>query len=350
MASKIATHLITGFLGSGKTTAIKALIAQKPADENWAIIVNEFGQVGVDQMAIETRDDLQLTPLAGGCVCCQLGGELYASLKTLLETQHFDRLLIEPTGMGHPAGILDTLRKPVFKQHLDLRAVICLVDPRQLADVVLNQDQTFLDQINMADVVVANKVDLAADQDLTAMDSLIESLYPPKQHYLHTRQGVFDMVLLDCVRDGLFQSVFPASHPHHETHQHAADHPHHPHAAVVSEPSQPEPCRPVRQISKGLGRVSCGWIFHPDDIFPFDELEALLAGIDGAERIKGAFRLGLPWVFVNRVGAEMDYDHISYRRDSRVEIIAQQPLDWDAIEAELIRLVEIGVTSPYRKL
>jgi G3E family GTPase len=349
MVSKIATHLITGFLGSGKTTAIKALIAQKPANENWAIIVNEFGQVGVDPLAIELRDDLQLTPLVGGCVCCQLGSELHASLKTLLQTQHFDRLLIEPTGMGHPAGILDTLRKPFFKQHLDLRAVICLVDPRQLADAHLIQDQTFLDQINMADVVIANKADLAADEDLKAMDSLVQSLYPPKQHYLTTRQGYFDFTLLDCVREGLYQAVFPASHSHHGGDQHAAQ-PHHPPAVVISEPSQPEPCRPVRQMSEGLGRVSCGWIFHPDDIFPFDELEALLASIKGAERIKGAFRLGLPWVFINRVGTEMDYDHISYRRDSRVEIIARQPLDWDAIEVELVRLVEIGVNSPYRDL
>ena len=349
MVSKIATHLITGFLGSGKTTAIKALIAQKPQDENWAIIVNEFGQVGVDPLAIETRDDLQLTPLVGGCVCCQLGGELHASLKTLLESQHFDRLLIEPTGMGHPAGILDTLRKPFFKQHLDLRAVICLVDPRQLADAELIQDQTFLDQINMADVVIANKADLATDEDLKALERLVQSLYPPKQHYLTTRQGRFDSALLDCVRDGLFQAVFPTSHQSHDTHQHDEVHHHHS-TPVTTTPPQPEPCRPVRQMSEGLGRVSCGWIFHPEDIFPFDELETLLAGIEGAERIKGAFRLGLPWVFINRVGAEMDYDHISYRRDSRVEIIARQPLDWDAIEAGLIRLVEIGVNSPYRDL
>lgn len=344
MAYKLPTHLITGFLGSGKTTAIQALLAQKPEHERWALIVNEFGEVGVDPMAIETRDDLQLTPLSGGCVCCRLGPQLHASLKQLLETESFDRLLIEPTGMGHPSGMLDTLRKPWFRDRLDLRAVICLLDPRQLRQEALLQNASFIDQIHMADVVVANKADLASDEDLQYFYQSLGEVYPPKQQLLVTQRGRFDIQLLDVVRDGQFQAQHPQAHHHDHAPHHAHD--------EVAEPVRmlPEPCRPVRYENAGLGLVSCGWIFHPEDIFSFDDLETLLQGISGVVRLKGVFRLGAAWVFINRVGTEMDYDAINYRRDSRLEILASAALDWDKIEAALIRLVEKGVDSPYRDL
>src|SRR5690554_6935809 len=67
--ANVPVHLITGFLGSGKSTLIHALIAQKPADERWAILVNEFGQVGIDQAMFESRDDLVVKGIPGGCLC-----------------------------------------------------------------------------------------------------------------------------------------------------------------------------------------------------------------------------------------------------------------------------------------
>lgn len=350
MSQRLPTNLITGFLGAGKTTAIRHLMSLKPADETWAIIVNEFGQVGVDEMAFDTQGDISITPLSGGCVCCQLGGELTRSLKQLLEQQTFDRLIIEPTGMGHPAGILDTLRKPFFSDRLDLRATLCLIDPRQLLDPLLLQSETFRDQINLADVLIANKMDKADSTAEKAFMELCADIFPPKQAIVTTEQGRIDPALLDYVCGGQLRAQFPEAHQHaHQaTHHHPVHNHGHEHEHEHEHQDAPQPCQPVRRISEGLERYSCGWVFHADDIFPFDELEALISSLQGIERLKGAFRLGHPWVFFNRVGDEISFDAISYRRDSRVEIIAKAPLDWDAIEAKLIEIATLGVNSPYR--
>ena len=346
---KLPVNVITGFLGSGKTTAIKQLLAQKPEDERWAVIVNEFGEVGIDSLAIEKTGELELLPLSGGCVCCRLGPQLHTSLKRLLEMQQFDRLIIEPTGMGHPAGILDTLLKPYYREHIDLRAIICLVDPRELSDEFLLKDPTFIDQINMSDILVANKSDLASDDEMAHFYQQMQDVYPPKQQLLVTHQGQFDVQLLDLIRQGQYVAHTPNAHVHHHVDSTKSDqthsHDHQPHASSV-----PEPCIPVRYTSEGMGLISCGWIFHPEDIFDFDAIETLLAGLSGITRLKAVFRIGAAYVFVNRVKDEMDYDAISYRRDSRIEILAQQPMDWNSIEAELIDIAKRGVDSPFRDI
>ena len=94
------TNLITGFLGSGKTTSILHLLAQKPADEKWAVLVNEFGEVGIDGALLADSGALLKDP--GGCMCCVNGLPMQVGLNTLLRQGKPDRLLIEPTGLGHP--------------------------------------------------------------------------------------------------------------------------------------------------------------------------------------------------------------------------------------------------------
>lgn len=340
---RLPINLLTGFLGCGKTTAIKRLLSQKPEHERWAIIVNEFGEIGIDSVSIDTQDDLELLPLSGGCVCCRLGPQLHTSLKLLLESQRLDRLLIEPTGMGHPNGIMDTLRKPYYRDKVDIRAVICLVDPRQLQDLSLLKDPTFIDQINMADIVIANKSDLASAQQIETFHRLLNDFYPPKQQLCVTQQGHMDVSLLDSVRNGQYVSHTPQAHSHHHAVEESDD-------KTLTEVKVPQPCRPVTYSSEGLGLVSRGWVFHPDDIFDFDGLETLFSSIQGLVRLKGVFRIGAAWVFINRVRDEMDYDAITYRRDSRLEILSETPLDWDSIEAELIKLSVEGINSPYRNL
>ena len=158
----IPTNIITGFLGVGKTTAINALLADKPEGENWAILVNEFGQVGIDQEMLLDQNGLHVKELAGGCICCALGASLGKTVRALIEQASPDRLLIEPTGIGHPEGIIDTLTGPAFRDKLDLRATICLLDPRSLGEPEVINNETFHDQLNLADVVLINKCDLAS--------------------------------------------------------------------------------------------------------------------------------------------------------------------------------------------
>ena len=102
------TNLITGFLGSGKTTTIRHLLANKPEHERWAVLVNEFGEIGIDG-ALLADSGAVLKEIPGGCMCCVNGLPMQVGLNMLLQQNKPDRLLIEPTGLGHPKQILSLL-------------------------------------------------------------------------------------------------------------------------------------------------------------------------------------------------------------------------------------------------
>ncbi len=139
----VPTNLMMGFLGVGKTTAILDLLKQKPENENWAVLVNEFGKIGIDG-AIYSAAGVAVKEIAGGCLCCTVGLPFQVSVNRLLKEVRPDRLLIEPTGLGHPKKVLDMLMTGVFKETLELRASICLVDPEKLKDNRYTTHETFI--------------------------------------------------------------------------------------------------------------------------------------------------------------------------------------------------------------
>ena len=105
VAKKIPENVITGFLGVGKTTSILQLLANKPAEVKWAVLVNEFGEIGIDGAIIEDSG-VAIKEVMGGCFCCTNGGSVENGLGMLLMTQRPDRVLIEPTSLGHVRRIL----------------------------------------------------------------------------------------------------------------------------------------------------------------------------------------------------------------------------------------------------
>lgn len=339
----IPTNIITGFLGVGKTTAINGLLANKPEGESWAILVNEFGQVGIDQEMLPDQDGLHVKELVGGCMCCAVGASLNKTLSLLIERVNPDRLIIEPTGLGHPEGIIDTLMGPAFRDQLDLRATVCLLDPRLLEQQEVVSNETFQDQLSLSDVVILNKCDLADEALIEVAETSLAGMFPPKQYVGRTTQGVIDFDLLDRVRNGQLSAQFPdahSAHAHHHDHTHEHDHHHHHHhhhghhkgkTEALSEPG-----KPIRKTGNGSGFFSCGWIFHRDDRFDYWALEEVLNGLEGISRIKGVIRIGGDWVLFNRVQDEHDFDKVAYRRDSRIEIISPRALDWDEIERTML--------------
>lgn len=124
----VPTNLILGFLGVGKTTAILDLLRQKPEGEVWAVLVNEFGEVGIDGAILETEGAV-VREIPGGCMCCVAGLPMQIGLNQLIARAKPDRLLIEPTGLGHPSQILDTLTGEYYQDVLKLGPVITLLTP-----------------------------------------------------------------------------------------------------------------------------------------------------------------------------------------------------------------------------
>ena len=362
----IPTNIITGFLGVGKTTAINALLANKPEGENWAVLVNEFGQIGIDQEMLPDKNGLFVKELAGGCICCALGASLGKTVRALIEQAKLDRLIIEPTGIGHPEGIIDTLSGPAFHGKLDLRATVCLLDPRSLGEPEVINNETFHDQLNLADVVLINKCDLASEAQLTATEDSLNAMFPPKQFIGRTTRGAFNTDLLDVVRNGELKAQFPESHQHHQ-HNHAHSHEHNEHSHEPNknshEPSGSShelrenshshdansdiatPGKPLRKTGNGNGLYSCGWVFHRNDCFDYWQLETVLNGLKHISRIKGVIKIGNVWVFYNRVKDEHDFDKVAYRRDSRIEIISTEPLNWAQIENEMLKCLLVSSAS-----
>ncbi len=133
--SAVPTNIITGFLGVGKTSAILHLLNHKPANERWAVLVNEFGEIGVDGSLFQGQYTHEqgafVGEVPGGCLCCAAGVPMEMALNQLLKRAKPDRLLIEPTGLGHPKEVLQVLSAEHYREILDLQKILTLVDARR---------------------------------------------------------------------------------------------------------------------------------------------------------------------------------------------------------------------------
>ncbi|MFT4821050.1 MAG: G3E family GTPase, partial [Candidatus Azotimanducaceae bacterium] len=175
--SGISTNIITGFLGSGKSTAIIDLLAKKPAAERWAVLVNEFGEVGIDGGLLASGNDgnVFIREVPGGCMCCAAGLPMHIALNMLLARAKPDRLIIEPTGLGHPFEVANALATEYYQNLLNIQATLTLVDARKIADERYTRHATFNQQLEIADVVVASKSDLYGVNDLNNLRRYLES-------------------------------------------------------------------------------------------------------------------------------------------------------------------------------
>ncbi|EMD1840313.1 GTP-binding protein [Raoultella planticola] len=319
------TNLITGFLGSGKTTSILHLLAHKPADEKWAVLVNEFGEVGIDGALLADSGAL-LKEIPGGCMCCVNGLPMQVGLNTLLRQGKPDRLLIEPTGLGHPKQILDILTAAVYEPWIDLRATLCVLDPRQLLDSKVMANANFRDQLAAADVIISNKTDRMTAESEQAFDAWWQEHAGERLH-IGATHGNIDPQLLDLPRLNLT--------PLPESAEHAHSHGQKKGLAALSLPAHQ---RWRRSLNSGQGYQACGWIFDADTTF--DTIGLLeWARLAPVARVKGVMRIAEGLVRINRQGLDL---HIETQNvappDSRIELISESEADWNALQASLLKL------------
>lgn len=209
----VPTLLVTGFLGAGKTTTIRHLLAHKPADARWVVYVNEAGEVGIDGAAFgATGPGLRVLELAGGCACCTSNLPFVEGVAQAIEQLRPDLLVLEPTGIAEPAALRASLIRALGDQ-VDLRAVLCLVDPRSLVAPDPAVAPLLDAQIAAADVVVANRWDLAGPAHIAAFSALVDGL-PDDVVTLRTTRGRIDPALVARVA----RSAGAPAHGHAHAH------------------------------------------------------------------------------------------------------------------------------------
>ncbi|PMR77496.1 CobW family GTP-binding protein [Billgrantia endophytica] len=329
--SQIPVHLITGFLGSGKSTLIRSLIGQKPAGETWAILINEFGRVGIDQAMFEARDDLVIKGLPGGCLCCQLAFVLQATLVNLVHRHRPDRLIIEPSGLGHPAGLLDVLRGEAFRDVLDVCDIIAVLDPRRLDEPRARDHETFRDQLAMADAVVLTLVDLASPEQVEAAHRHAKDHWPARKWVAEACRGELPVSLLsEGGRHGGNGNRRKESRAHTELRQSAS-------RVVILDGFDTAgllPGQPVHGAASSLGYTTLGWRWHPADRFMLDRLTAVLGRLPAGLRVKGVLNTDAGWTLYNRSDATVSLEPSAWRQDSRLEVIGESGTLPDAAHLE----------------
>ncbi|WP_111411953.1 CobW family GTP-binding protein [Billgrantia lactosivorans] len=318
----IPVHLFTGFLGSGKTTLIRRLIEQKPPQERWAVLVNEFGQVGIDQAMFEASDDVIVKGLPGGCLCCQLAFVLQATLVNLLHRHRPDRLIIEPSGLGHPAGLLDVLRGEAFAEVLELRDVVVLLDPARLDDPRAREHETFNDQLAMADAVALTMTDRATAEQLHVARQHVEELWPAKKWVARAPHGELPISLL------LESGPHRGAAERRSSAAHGALREAEPQVVMLDAfaEAEPLPGQPQQKSGQALGYHTLSWRWSPAEVFDLDRLTRVLDRLPPRLRVKGVLHTEAGWQLYNRGDGVASLAASAWRRDSRLELIAEAEL------------------------
>jgi len=312
----VPTNIITGFLGVGKTSAIMHLLKQKPKSERWAILVNEFGEIGVDGSLFEgstaTENSVFIKEVPGGCMCCASGLPMQIALNQLLNKAKPDRLLIEPTGLGHPLEVLQLLSNKYYQEVLSLEKTITLVDARTVSDERYIQHNTFNQQLAIADTIVGNKADLYSDTDKGALADYLHSKHITPEHLYFAEYGNIPLEWLA----GATQYKESACHHHH--HEEST-------RDIASE--QPLPSSGfIKATNEGEGFQSIGWRFAPNQIFDREKLIPLLLTIE-AIRVKAVFITADGIFGYNNTSDGINEMALDECSESRIEIICEEIID-----------------------
>lgn len=340
----VPTNIITGFLGVGKTSAILHLLKSKPKTEHWAVLVNEFGEIGVDG-GLFTGEHPQsqgvfVREVPGGCMCCTAGLPMQVALNQLLSQAKPDRLLIEPTGLGHPQEVLDVLRGEFYQDILCLQKTLTLVDARNLSEVRYSLNHTFKQQIAIADVVIGNKLDLYADGDKEKLLAYVKQEGQAHVEVAFSEQGQIDFSLLEGKASS---EPLKDNHEHHHHHSHDEhDHSHHGHGhhdhhnskqtPMASEVPIPESGF-IKAVNEGEGFKSIGWRFSPSKTFEHKKLFDFFKSLR-VERMKAVLITNMGIFGYNLTADALTETELDECFESRIEIISESL--GDSLESQLM--------------
>jgi len=315
MLQNIPTHVIAGPLGAGKTSLIRHLLAQRPPNERWAVLINEFGQIGLDA-ALLTQDieGIALGEVAGGCLCCVNGAPFQIGLGRLLRKARPDRLFIEPSGLGHPAQLLRQLGEAPWQGVLAVQPCVLVLDAQALA-VGKPLPATQQETLNSAGLLLLNK-----SEDLDTADRQRIAAQLPARRLYWTQQAELPLSELPGLETQAVEGVDNFSVP----------------KGLAQMPAVwKDPALPICLSQEQEGGWSIGWRWHPSQAF-----EAALVGrwLESLawRRAKLVIHSVEGWVSANALdNFVLEWRPSEWRRDSRIELIFSEPQDVDSLQRAL---------------
>ena len=187
-------NLIFGFLGSGKTTLVRQVLDQRARAGSTAVIVNEFGDVGIDGAILEGQN-IDMIQLTSGCLCCTLKGSLIEAIEELRDRGGVERTVVEASGVAEPSDMLDSFDDPRYGSDFDLGPVVTVVDIPKFAKIRDMLGDFYTEQVAHADVVLLNKIDLAPSAEIDAVHDVVTAINP-RATVIYTEQCDTDLALL----------------------------------------------------------------------------------------------------------------------------------------------------------
>ena len=235
--NRIPVSVLTGFLGAGKTTLLNRILREQHG-RRYAVIVNEYGELGIDGALVVGAED-EVIELNNGCVCCKVRGDLIRVVSGLIKRKGgFDGILIEMSGLADPAPVVQTFFvDDVIRQRTRLDSVICVADALHL-QACLADSREAAEQLAQADTVLLNKTDLVNATGLASVEAAILAINPTAELLRSVRCAVPLAALLD-------RGAFDLKRLHLAN-------------APEDEDSHPRDERPFRHISVSPGRHSHG--------------------------------------------------------------------------------------------
>jgi G3E family GTPase len=239
MSDKIPVTVLTGYLGAGKTTLLNRILSE-PHGKKYAVIVNEFGEIGIDNDLVVGADE-EVFEMNNGCICCTVRGDLIRIIDGLMRRKgKFDAIIVETTGLADPAPVAQTFFvDDAVGRKTKLDAVVTVADAKWLNDRLKDAPEA-KNQIAFADVILVNKTDLVSDDDLREVEGRIRAINPyAKVHKTERCQialpevlgrNAFDLErILEIEPEFLEGNGHDHHHGHDHDHHHGHDHDHHHH-------------------------------------------------------------------------------------------------------------------------
>ncbi len=367
----IPCTLVTGFLGAGKTTVINQLLATKPADVRWALLINEFGHIGIDGTilkdrghGVEEQSTIAIREVSGGCICCTSQLPLQIALTRLLSEHRLWRLIIEPTGLAHPHELVKQLSAPHWQTSLSMQAVITVLSGLQWQQEKYRSHDGFQAHVQAADVVVINRyeqLDAALQQDLltwigalNAQASIIwtapnneSAALTVAQLSTYLSQPSASISKQRAIQSSQSRiSLTPPNHLMTNTLSTSNS------VAVVMNDELP-----YRYHDEQQDMLLGGWRLPSHWVFTAEKLQQWLLQLPNWQRIKGVIHTSDGWQQLNFTPDSLTITTASAQIDSRIEVILladidsshdssielenehQTLIDWDVYDHELMALV-----------